>query len=88
MRRCSATFGHRSAEQRRKAGFGRGYVLRRYGVLRSQAAALRGRLAGWRAAGRGPRRPLPAPDAIDRTITFADSLRLRRGVYRGHVAAP
>ena len=106
----SATFGHRSAEQRRKAGFGRGYVLRRYGVLRSQAAArallteaivvagdavisrdaaaLRGRLAGWRAAGRGPRRPLPAPDAIDRTITFADSLRLRRGVYRGHVAAP
>lgn len=35
----SATFGHRSAEQRHKAGFGRGYVLRRYGVLRSRAAA-------------------------------------------------
>jgi len=34
----SATFGHRSAEQRRKGGFGRGYVLRRYGVLRSRAA--------------------------------------------------
>lgn len=34
----SATFGHRSRDQRRKAGFGRGYVLRRYGVLRSRAA--------------------------------------------------
>jgi GT2 family glycosyltransferase len=35
----SATYGHRSAEQRRKAGFGRAYVLHRYGVLRSRAAA-------------------------------------------------
>jgi len=35
----SATFGHRSADYRRKAGFGRAYVLRRYGVLRSRAAA-------------------------------------------------
>ncbi len=33
-----ATFGHRSADQRRRAGYGRGYVLRRYGVLRTQAA--------------------------------------------------
>ena len=30
----SATHGHRSARQRRHGGFGRGYVLRRYGVLR------------------------------------------------------
>jgi N-acetylglucosaminyl-diphospho-decaprenol L-rhamnosyltransferase len=34
----SATYGHRSVEQRRKAGFGRAYLLRRYGVLRSPAA--------------------------------------------------
>jgi N-acetylglucosaminyl-diphospho-decaprenol L-rhamnosyltransferase len=34
----SGSFGHRSARQRRHAGFGRGYLLRRYGVLRSRAA--------------------------------------------------
>jgi len=34
----SATHGHRSASQRRYGGFGRGYVLRRYGLLRSRAA--------------------------------------------------
>jgi GT2 family glycosyltransferase len=35
----SATFGHRSAQQRRLAGFSRAYLLRRYGVLRSRFAA-------------------------------------------------
>ncbi len=34
----SATHGHRSAWQRRHAGFARGYLLRRYGVLRSRQA--------------------------------------------------
>lgn len=34
----SATNVHRSASQRRNGGFGRGYVLRRYGVLRTRAA--------------------------------------------------
>jgi GT2 family glycosyltransferase len=34
----SATFGRRSAEQRRLAGFSRGYLLRRYGVMRSRVA--------------------------------------------------
>lgn len=34
----SATFGKRSRLQRRLAGFGRGYLLRRYGVLRGRAA--------------------------------------------------
>ncbi len=34
----SATLGHRSAEQRRKIGHARAYLLRRYGVLRSRAA--------------------------------------------------
>jgi N-acetylglucosaminyl-diphospho-decaprenol L-rhamnosyltransferase len=33
----SATLGHRSADHRRGAGFGRGYLLRCYGVLRSRA---------------------------------------------------
>jgi N-acetylglucosaminyl-diphospho-decaprenol L-rhamnosyltransferase len=34
----SATYGRRSRLQRRLAGFGRGYLLRRYGVLRGRAA--------------------------------------------------
>ncbi len=34
----SATHGHRSAWQRRHAGFGRGYLLRRYGLLRGRTA--------------------------------------------------
>ncbi|HEY6779381.1 MAG TPA: glycosyltransferase family 2 protein [Thermoleophilaceae bacterium] len=34
----SATFGHRSDLARHRGGFGRGYLLRRYGVLRSRAA--------------------------------------------------
>ncbi|MGO9956925.1 MAG: glycosyltransferase family 2 protein [Solirubrobacteraceae bacterium] len=100
----SATFGHRSAAQRRRAGFARGYMVRRYRVLRSRAAArtlvteaiviagdlalsrdaaaLRGRLSGWRAAGGLPRRPSPPQAAIDGEITFLDSLRLRRAAYR------
>jgi N-acetylglucosaminyl-diphospho-decaprenol L-rhamnosyltransferase len=35
----SGTYGRRSATQRRLAGFSRGYLLRRYGVMRSRAAA-------------------------------------------------
>jgi N-acetylglucosaminyl-diphospho-decaprenol L-rhamnosyltransferase len=35
----SSTYGRRSATQRRLAGFSRGYLLRRYGVLRGRAAA-------------------------------------------------
>jgi N-acetylglucosaminyl-diphospho-decaprenol L-rhamnosyltransferase len=34
----SSTYGRRSAKQRRLAGFSRGYLLRRYGVLQSRAA--------------------------------------------------
>ena len=33
-----ATFGYRSSDQRRRAGYGRGYILRRYRVLRGRAA--------------------------------------------------
>jgi len=100
----SATFGHRSVTARRNGGFGRGYVLRRYGVLRSRAAlrtlateaivvagdavlerdtvALRGRVAGWRAAGRRPSQRLPAA-GVDDGISFVRSLRLRRGDVSG-----
>ncbi len=99
----SASHGHRSAAQRLHGGFGRGYVLRRYGVLRGRAglralateaavvlgdlvisrdlAALRGRHAGWRAARGAARLPRPPSQAIDATITFRESLALRRGVY-------
>jgi GT2 family glycosyltransferase len=34
----SATHGHRTASQRRHAGFARGYLLHRYGILRSREA--------------------------------------------------
>jgi N-acetylglucosaminyl-diphospho-decaprenol L-rhamnosyltransferase len=99
----SATHGHRSPRQRRNGGFGRGYVLRRYGLLSGREApralateavvvladlaisrdleALRGRVSGWHAARRLPRRPRPPADAIDASIGFRDSLALRRGVY-------
>jgi N-acetylglucosaminyl-diphospho-decaprenol L-rhamnosyltransferase len=51
-------------------------------VYSHDLAALRGRIAGWRAASGQPRQPYPPDDAIDRTITFAESLRLRRSIYR------
>jgi hypothetical protein len=85
--------------QRELAGFARGFLLRRYGILRSSAAPraialealvvgwgmirhqtlvpLRGRLRGWRAAGRDGRRPLPA-GAIDPAIGIAESIRRLR----------
>ena len=99
----SATHGHRSAWQRRHGGFGRGYMLRRYGLLHGRGAprtlateasvvladmvisrdtaALRGRIAGWRAADGSPPRQPPPAEALDHTISFRDSLELRRGVY-------
>jgi len=99
----SASHGHRSASQRRHGAFARGYLLRRYGVLRGRHAlralatesivvlgdlaisrdlvALRGRVAGWRAAAGAPALPPPPAEAIDPAITFRRSLALRRGVY-------
>jgi N-acetylglucosaminyl-diphospho-decaprenol L-rhamnosyltransferase len=104
----SATHGRRSVSQRYHGGFGRGYVLRRYGVLRSRAAgralatealvvigdafvsrdfaATRGRFAGWRAASGKPRRPRPPSEAVEREISFLDSIRLRRDTYLGRSA--
>ncbi len=94
-----ASTGLDSPFQRRHAGFGRGFVLRRYGVLRGRHAPrallielltvlngllrartlvpLRGRVAGWRAAGQRPRLSVPA-DGVDRTISLHESLRRLR----------
>ena len=44
-------------------------------------AALRGRIAGWRAARGATPKPKPPRDAIDHDITFVESLRRRVGVY-------
>jgi N-acetylglucosaminyl-diphospho-decaprenol L-rhamnosyltransferase len=99
----SATWGHRSPDQRRRSGHARGYYLRRYGVLRTRlaprallteaivvagdlvlsrdAAALHGRLAGWREAGGRPPLPWPPREAIDRRIGFLESMRMRRAIY-------
>jgi GT2 family glycosyltransferase len=50
-------------------------------VFSHDLAALRGRIAGWRAAGGRPRNRRPPPEAIDRRIGFWQSLWLRFGVY-------
>jgi N-acetylglucosaminyl-diphospho-decaprenol L-rhamnosyltransferase len=98
----SATHGHRTAWQRRHGGFGRAYLIRRYGLLRGRAAArtalteamvvagdavisrdlaaLRGRVAGWRAAAGLDRLELPR-DAIDRRIGLREAVEWRRRVY-------
>src|SRR5207247_2437711 len=49
-------------------------------VFSHDLAALRGRIAGWRAAGGKPR-VAPPRDAIDGRITFLKSVGLRLGVY-------
>jgi GT2 family glycosyltransferase len=99
----SGSFGDRPAAQRRHGAFGRGYMLRRYGLLRGRTAArtlstevivvlgdmvlsrdlaaLRGRMAGWRAARTRPRLGLPPAESIDWSIGFRDSLARRRRVY-------
>jgi GT2 family glycosyltransferase len=104
----SASFGHRSAWQRREGGFGRGYMLGRYRVLRGRhalrtlatetivvagdlvishdAAALRGRVAGYRAGRTMERLAAPPATAVEHRISLGDSLALRRGVYRRHPA--
>jgi N-acetylglucosaminyl-diphospho-decaprenol L-rhamnosyltransferase len=50
-------------------------------VFSRDFAALRGRIAGWRAARGLPRRSRPPEDVLDWRITFRRSLRLRLGVY-------
>ena len=104
VHRGSASAIHRSAWQRYQGGFSRGYFLRRYGVLRSRAAAralateaivvsgdtlvfshdltaLRGRVAGWKAASEVSGLPRPPDEAIEGRIGFVESLKLRLAVY-------
>jgi GT2 family glycosyltransferase len=50
-------------------------------LISHDLAALRGRLAGWRAARRAGRRPAPPAAAVDGAIGFCASLALRRRVY-------
>jgi N-acetylglucosaminyl-diphospho-decaprenol L-rhamnosyltransferase len=50
-------------------------------VFSHDLAALRGRVAGWRAARGLPPTARPPREAIDHHITFLDSLRLRVDVY-------
>jgi N-acetylglucosaminyl-diphospho-decaprenol L-rhamnosyltransferase len=103
----SATHGHRSLSTRSNGGFGRGYMLRRYGLLRGRTApralctevivvlgdilisrdmaALRGRIAGWRAARERPRLGFPPAESIEHGIGFWDSLARR---WRGYAMRP
>lgn len=46
-------------------------------------SAIRGRIAGWHAANGVEPRAMPPRAALDRSITFFESLRLRRTVYFG-----
>jgi N-acetylglucosaminyl-diphospho-decaprenol L-rhamnosyltransferase len=93
------TTGVDSPFQRRHGGVARGFVLRRYGVLRGRHAPrallvevltvvyglvsartplpLTARIAGWRAAGQGPRLPVP-PGVVDERITLRETLRRLR----------
>ena len=95
----SATFGHQSKRQRWLGGFGRAYVVRRYGLLNGiiglqitatecgvalvdllmhrDLEAVKGRAAGWHAAGSLARRSAPPRHAIDPSISFIDTLRYR-----------
>jgi N-acetylglucosaminyl-diphospho-decaprenol L-rhamnosyltransferase len=50
-------------------------------VFSHDLSALRGRVAGWRAAKTLPSRPWPPAGVIDTSISFAESLRLRRATY-------
>ena len=50
-------------------------------LISRDLSAISGRLAGWRAARRLPPRPRPPADIIDTTISFGDSLALRRAAY-------
>ncbi len=50
-------------------------------VISRDLSALRGRLAGWRRARGLPRHPPPPADALDTSIGWLESMRLRRRSY-------
>ena len=100
----SATLGSGSAGKNYLTGFGRGYVLRKWGVLSGgrgavavareagicaaqlavdrTPAGIRGRLAGWRAAGGVQRRPYPSAAVGQSRRSIAAELRRRAGRRR------
>jgi hypothetical protein len=55
-------------------------------VFSHDLAALRGRIAGWRAA-RGLERVHAPAHAVDRRITFLESVKQRLGVYSAKTAS-
>jgi N-acetylglucosaminyl-diphospho-decaprenol L-rhamnosyltransferase len=60
-----------------------GIVIVGDAFLSRDLMALRGRVAGWRAAKGAAARRMPPDDAIDATIDFSESLQLRRIAYAG-----
>lgn len=50
-------------------------------VISRDLAALRGRVAGWRAASGLPPLDPPPDEALDHDIGLRDAIDLRRGVY-------
>lgn len=50
-------------------------------LLSRDLNALRGRIAGWNEGKRVPKTPYPPADAIDATIGFLESMRLRHSIY-------
>lgn len=104
------TAGRGSSSQRERGGFGRGYTLRAYGVLRTRrwarvlvteavvclgdavlsrdAAALRGRVRGWRAGRVAEPKPSMAElRGLDARIGFWRSLQMRRADHEAGRAA-
>jgi hypothetical protein len=95
----SATLGSGSARKNYLTGFGRSYVLRKWGVLRGRRGAvavarevgicaaqlavdrtpagIRGRLAGWHAAGGMERHPYPEAAVRQSRHSMAAELRRR-----------
>ncbi len=51
-------------------------------VISRDLEALKGRVAGWRAAAGLPRHTPPPDAAFDHDISLRDAVDLRRGVYR------
>ena len=100
----SATLGSGSAGKNYLTGFGRSYVLRKWGVLRGARGAvavarevgicaaqlaidrtpagIRGRLAGWHAAGGAQRHPYPSAAIAQSRHSTAAELRRRAGRRR------
>ena len=57
-------------------------------IINRDLSALRGRLAGWRAARGLAPRSVPPSDVIDASIGFRESLRLRRVTYTSQQSSP